>query len=412
MGRWSAWALGALLASLVLAAPAQAAGLAPLSGTTDPIYVTAPPFDGRVFVVERGGGIRIFSGGVLRATPFLTVGNVDTTGERGLLSLAFPPDFASSRLFYVFTVAAGPDALDPGGQDGDVRVVEYRDPASSPNVAAPASARLVLRIRHPASNHNGGQLQFGPDGMLYVSVGDGGSTPQFAQNRQSLLGKILRIDPRAQGDGSAYGIPADNPFAGGARCPRTSGGPCPEVFAYGLRNPFRFALDRTTGDMVIGDVGQSTWEEVDFGARNGATNTLRGANLGWSRCEGFFEQGSTTQPCGLAGRRDPVFAYPHTGAAGASGCAIIGGYVVRDPTLGALAGRYLYGDLCRGDLRTLDPGVAGGDPRPAGLSVGGSLFSFGQDARGCVYVVADGTVYRVTKNAGGRAACQLPVPSP
>jgi hypothetical protein len=398
-----------VLASLAFAASAQAAALLPLNGTNDPIFVTAPPGDGGLWVVERAGAIRIFRSGVLRPTPFLTVPNVDASGERGLLSMAFPPDYQASRLFYVFAVAAGPDPLDPAGETGDLRVVEYRDPKGTPNVADPSSARLVLRIHHPAGNHNGGQLQFGPDGTLYVSVGDGGATPELAQSRRSLLGKVLRIDPRAQPGGAPYGIPPDNPFAGGPLCPRSGGVPCPEVFSYGLRNPFRFSFDRQTGDMAIGDVGQGTWEEVDYGPRSGATSTLNGANLGWSPCEGFFQQGSTTQPCGLRGHRDPVFAYPHSGTLEETGCAIIGGYVVRDPTLGPLVGRYLYGDLCRGDLRTLGLGVAGADPAQAGLSVGGSLVSFGQDSRGCVYAVADGTVYRVAKQADGHPYCSLPV---
>jgi Glucose / Sorbosone dehydrogenase len=396
----------------VFAAGAQGLSVIPLNGTNDPIYVTAPPFDGRVFVVERGGGIRIFRKGRLLATPFLTVGNVDTGGERGLLSMAFAPDYQSTGLFYVFTVAAGPDALDPNGQQGDLRIVEFHDLPGSPDVADASSARLVLRIHHPASNHNGGTVQFGPDGMLYIGFGDGGDTPEQAQKGNGLRGKLLRIDPRLQPGGAPYGIPADNPNAGNPLCPRSSGPPCPEIFAMGLRNPFRWSFDSQTGDLAIADVGQSTWEEIDYGARSGSTNTLRGANLGWNVCEGFFLQGSTTDPCNGSRYRLPVFAYPHGGAAEASGCAVIGGYVVRDPSLKPILGRYLYGDLCRSDLRTLNLGVAGGDPRPANLAVGGGLVSFGQDARSCLYAVADGTVYRVAPQSNASPACQLPVPTP
>ena len=189
--------------------------------------------------------------------------------------------------------------------------------------------------------------------------------------------------------------------------------PCPEIFAYGLRNPFRASFDRFSGDFIVGDVGQGTWEEVDLGRLDAATreNGLGGANLGWATCEGDFAQGSTTQPCPPAlGQTAPFFAYQHSGDPAQTGCAIIGGFVVRDPTLTDLAGRYLYGDLCRTDLRTLDLGRGGPDPRPAGLATStASLISFGEDARGCVYALADHTVYRVAASASDPFACPNPV---
>jgi glucose/arabinose dehydrogenase len=397
--------LVAAVAALGLAASAAAVhaeSLVPLSdpsfGSSPPIFATAPPGDGRLFVVQRGGTVRVLSGGTLKL--FLTVPNVDTSGERGLLSMAFAPDYASSGLFYVFKVSS----ID----SGQLQIVEYRRSAGDPDQADPSSARVVLAQNHSqASNHNGGQLLFGPDGDLYITFGDGGSTPQNALDTKSLLGKVLRIDPRAQQEGAAYGIPADNPFAANPRCgPGAGAAPCPEVFAYGLRNPFRASFDRLSGDLIVGDVGQGTWEEIDRGVSNGAGNSLNGANLGWSTCEGTFQQGSSTTPCSIA-QTPPIFQYAHSGAAAATGCAVIGGFVVRDPTLASLNGRYLYGDLCRTDLRTLDLGVAGGDPKPAGTaySTGGSLFSFGEDARACVYVAADSKLYRVAASAAEPFAC-------
>jgi glucose/arabinose dehydrogenase len=352
-------------------------------------------------VVEQTGRIRIIKDGQLLAKPFADLSNLVTAGgEQGLLGLVFHPDFAKNgRLFVYYT------ARSQHQQVWELHAAPTGDTISG-------KRRLLLDMADPFANHNGGHLVFGPDGDLYIGTGDGGSggdPGERAQNPKSPLGKLLRIDVDKHPSGRPYGIPPDNPFAGGPLCPRSGGVPCPEVFSYGLRNPFRFSFDRQTGDMAIGDVGQGTWEEVDYGPRSGATSTLNGANLGWSPCEGFFQQVSTTQPCGLRGHRDPVFAYPHSGTLEESGCAIIGGYVVRDPTLGPLVGRYLYGDLCRGDLRTLGLGVAGADPAQAGLSVGGSLVSFGQDSRGCVYAVADGTVYRVAKQADGHPYCSLPV---
>jgi hypothetical protein len=379
-------ALLAILATLTVAPLAHGEALVPLNGpwgAGNPIYATAPPGDGRLFVVERGGGIRVVKDGVLQSTPFLTVPNVATVGERGLLSMAFAPDYATSGKFYVFTVANGADALDPSGAVGDIRIVEYTV-SSNPDVADPASARLVLKQPHSATNHNGGQMAFGPDNDLYFTIGDNAQSAN-AQSLSNLLGKVSRIDPRGA---TPYAVPSDNPFAStvGAR---------PEIYAFGLRNPFRFSFDRVNGRLVIGDVGEGTTEEVDLGAI--------GANYGWPTCEG---------PCANPGFTNPVFSYPHSGGATTqTGCAVIGGFVVRDPTLTALNGRYLYGDLCRTDLRTLNLDAAGADPQPANLAVNGAstLFSFGEDSRSCVYVVADSKLYRVAATAGDPFACPNPV---
>ncbi|MEZ0293633.1 MAG: sorbosone dehydrogenase family protein, partial [Solirubrobacteraceae bacterium] len=230
-----------------------------------PVYVTSPPGDrARQFVVEQGGRVMVVRDGRKLRTPFLDIrGQVTAGGEQGMLSIAFPPDYADSGLFYVYFT----------DNDQNQRIVEYK--RASADRADPGSARLVLRMPDRESNHNGGLLLFGPDGLMYVGTGDGGGGGDMhgargnAQNLGSLLGKILRIDPRA-GGGRPYQVPGSNPFVGrsGARG---------EVYSYGLRNPWRFAFDRRTGDLSIGDVGQNAYEEIDS-VRRGAG---RGANFGW-----------------------------------------------------------------------------------------------------------------------------------
>lgn len=405
MGRW--FILTAAFATMAMLLPpattAPAAALIPLAPNSawksTPIHAASPPGDPRVFVVERGGGVRIVEGGVLRPTPFLTVPNVDTVNERGLLSIAFAPDYATSGLFYVFTVAAGPDALDPSGATGDLRIVEYRRSAADPGLADPSSARLVFKQAHGgAANHNGGQLAFGPEGLLYVTIGDAANSAN-AQDLSNNLGKLLRIDPREQPGGEDFGIPPSNPFVATA-------GANPEIYALGLRNPFRASFG-PNGDLVLPDVGQTTWEEVNLGRPTGtpAATTLAGANLGWPNCEAACSPPN-------ASFVDPIFQYGHGATpAATTGCAIIGGYVVRDAALTGLTGRYLYGDLCRSDLRTLELAAPGGDPRPAGVSTptpGDGPIGFGEDSRGCLYVMADGTIYRLAASADAGAACAPP----
>lgn len=404
MRRWGT-PLVLVAAFLVASASASAATLLPLAPNTawnsTPLHASSPPGDPRLFVVERGGGVRIVEGGLLKPTPFLTVPNVDTSVERGLLSIAFAPDYAMSGLFYVFTVAAGPDALDPSGATGDVRIVEYRRSAADPALADPSSARLVFKQAHgSAANHNGGQLAFGPEGLLYVTIGDS-ATSANAQDLSNDLGKLLRIDPREQPGGADFGVPSSNPFVAMA-------GAKPEIYALGLRNPFRASFG-PAGDLVLPDVGQTTWEEVNIGRPTGtpAATTLSGANLGWPNCEAAC---SPPNPSFV----DPIFQYGHGSTpAETTGCAIIGGYVVRDPSLAGLTGRYLYGDLCRNDLRTLDLSAPGADPRPAGVSTptqGDGPLGFGEDARGCIYAMAEGTVYRLAESATAGTACPPAVP--
>lgn len=378
---------------------ASAATLVPLAPSSawdsTPIHAASPPGDPRLFVVERGGGVRIVENGVLKPTPFLTVPNVDTFNERGLLSIAFAPDYATSGLFYVFTVALGADALDPSGAVGDVRIVEYRRSAD-PALADPNSARLVLKQAHgSAANHNGGQLAFGPEGLLYATIGDAANGAN-AQDLSNDLGKLLRIDPREQPGGASFGVPSSNPFVAtvGAR---------PEIYALGLRNPFRASFG-PGGDLVLPDVGQTAWEEVNVGRPTGTAGatTLVGANLGWPNCEAACSPPNSSFV-------DPIFQYGHGATpAETTGCAIIGGYVVRDPALTGLTGRYLYGDLCRSDLRTLGLDVPGADPQPAGVSTptpGDGPIGFGEDARGCIYVMAAGTALRLAESATAGAAC-------
>jgi glucose/arabinose dehydrogenase len=335
----------------------------------NPVYVTAPPGDRRrVFVVEQGGTVRVVRDGRKVDRPFLDVSDrISSGGERGLLSLAFAPDYASSRRFYVYYTAT----------DGDIRIVEYR--RSSAERADHGSARRVLSVSHPASNHNGGLVLFGPDGLLYTGLGDGGGggdqhgTRGNGQNLGTLLGKILRFDPRRDGS-RPYRVPSSNPFVG-------RGGARPEIYAYGLRNPWRFSFT-PRGHLVVADVGQGAVEEVSIVRR-------RGANLGWRVWEGRsrYSPGESAP-----GHLPPVIQRFHSNG----NCSITGGVVVRDPVLSALRGRYVFGDFCRGRIESarLSGGRARG-VRATRLQVD-QLSSFGEDARGRAYVTSlGGAVYRL-----------------
>ena len=363
-----AW-LPAVAFLLLAAAPASAAPqLVEIGRFTAPVHVASPPNDPRVFVVEQGGLVKIAGGGT-----FLDVtGRTNGGGEEGLLSIAFPPDYATGGRFYVFLTNLDGSAL---------QVVEFQRSAADANVADPGTARLVHSIPHTtASNHNGGQLQFGPDGFLYVSTGDGGDTPAMAQELGPELGKILRIDART-------GAPAPgNPF--GSR-----------VWAYGLRNPWRFTFDRGTGDLLIGDVGQSAQEEVNWATA--AAGRGAGANFGWPCREGDIAgpgpacSGATTGP---AFARSSVDGFH----------AIVGGYVVRDPGLPTLHGRYVYGDAAIGSLRSVTLPNTEDRAEPMPIS---ALSSFGEDACGRIYAVSlSGPVYRVQD--GAPTPCTYPPPAP
>jgi len=307
-----------------------------------PVYLTSPPGDKRrLFVVEQAGTIRVVRDGRKLAKPFLDIrSQVEAGGERGLLSMAFPPDYAKSGRYYVYFT----------GKDGDIHIQEF------------PTRRELVRIEHSTyPNHNGGQLQFGPDGRLYAGTGDGGGGGdpfRNAQNGSKLLGKILRFDAARRK---------------------------PEVFALGLRNPWRFAFDRANGDVTIADVGQDKYEEVDFVK----AGTLGGKNFGWSKYEGFhsYYGGSVSNYV------KPLIERSHSGD---DYCSITGGYIVRDRALKSLYGRYVYGDYCQPQLRwaNLRAGRAS-----AGGTIGlrvPALSSFGEDARGRVYAVSqNGPVYRL-----------------
>jgi glucose/arabinose dehydrogenase len=354
------------------AAPARnGVRLVRVGSFSEPVVVTGAPGDaGRLFVVQRGGQVMLVRNGRALAHPFLDIGGKVNAGggEQGLLGIAFAPDYATSGRFYV-------DYTQPSN---DIRVVQYRRSAGDPDLADPSSARTVLTIdHHRYTNHNGGQLAFGPEGDLYIGVGDGGSEGDPEGNGQdtsTLLAKILRISPSA---GGGYTIPPGNPFAGRS-------GHRGEIWAYGLRNPWRFSFDRTTGDLIIGDVGQDLQEEIDFAP----AHTGAGANYGWSVWEGDRRN----KPGTARNAVFPVLIARHSEGY----CAIIGGFVVRDRSLPGLYGRYLFGDNCRSSIESvkLARGRATG-LRATGLNVS-STSSFGQDARGRIYVCSlDGAVYRL-----------------
>ncbi|MDX6668844.1 MAG: hypothetical protein QOK04_2224, partial [Solirubrobacteraceae bacterium] len=384
------------------AADVTAAGdlrLATVGMFAAPTDVAAPPTDARrVFVVEQGGAIRVVRDGVALPTPFLTVPGVHNSGEQGLLSMAFAPDYATSGRFYVYYNDA--TACNSGGDSCDIRIDEFRRAGGDEDRADPATRRTVLTINHRQfSNHNGGQLQFGPDGFLYAGTGDGGGggdTLGNGQNKDMLLGKLLRINPLAAG-GASYQQPPDNPFFGA-----TAGRD--EIWAYGLRNPWRFSFDHLTGDLAIADVGQGAHEEVDFQLRGQG----RGANYGWNVFEGF-----SRYPGGPSGTPPdyvpPVLDYDHSNG----NCSITGGYISRDRTVARLAGRYLYGDYCVGELRAvvLAPGASSQDG-PIGLTVSG-LASFGEDVLCRVYVASNnGPVYRIESTTPAAApGCAQAQPS-
>jgi glucose/arabinose dehydrogenase len=339
-----------------------------------PVYVAgASGFPDLLFVVEQPGRIVVLRNGHRLRKPFLDLRDqVSYGGERGLLSVAFPLDYERSKRFYVYYTDSA----------GNIRIDEFK--RRSATRAQPGSQRQVIVIPHPVnSNHNGGQLQF-LGNLLYFGTGDGGSggdPPNNAQNKDALLGKLLRIDPRPAG-GKPYTVPSDNPFVG--RPGRD------EIYSYGLRNPFRFSFDRRQPRLAIGDVGQNQVEELDYITVAAA----QGANFGWDAFEGFSkytdENSGTPDPGGSV---KPIFAYSHSRG---GSCSIIGGYVARDPRLPGLRGRYIYADLCEGQLRTLLPHLkrASGD-RKLGLQVS-SPSSFGEDDQHRLYVASlEGPVYRL-----------------
>jgi glucose/arabinose dehydrogenase len=342
-------------------------------GLAFPLYVTSPPGDtSRLFVVEQGGGIRVVKNGSLLPTPFLNLSDrVSAIGEQGLLGLAFDPQYASTGRFLVHYTDI----------QGDTRVTSFHV-SPDPDVADVASEQVVLTADQPFPNHNGGQILFGPDGFLYLGLGDGGAggDPQGrGQDLSDLLGSILRVDVQS---GSPYTVPQDNPFVG-------TPGAAPEVWSYGLRNPWRFSFDRSTGDLYIADVGQERWEEVDV--VTSAEGAGKGINFGWNVMEGAHCYAH--DPCAQFGLAIPVLEYSHS-----QGCSITGGYVYRGTAIPALQGHYFYADFCQGWVRSFRYS----DGRPTeqadwpSLRPGGNVTSFGEDAKGELYVLStNGGVYRI-----------------
>jgi glucose/arabinose dehydrogenase len=344
-----------------------------VSGLSSPLYLTSPPGDlSRLFIVEQGGLIRVIKDGVLLPAPFLDISTrISAGGEQGLLGLAFYPDYATSGRFAVHYT-------DPAG-DTHLSIFQV---SADPDVADPASEQVILTADQPYANHNGGQLTFGPDGLLYLGLGDGGAgnDPEGrAQSLSDLLGSILRVDVQT---GTSYTVPADNPFVGQA-------GVQPEVWSYGLRNPWRFSFDRATGDLYIADVGETRYEEVDVAPS--AAGGGKGTNFGWNIMEGAHCL--TGVACDQTGLTLPVFEYGHD-----QGCSIIGGYVYRGSAIPDLQGLYFYADLCQGWVRSLryNAGTAIEVTDWPTLRPGGAVFSFGEDAAGEMYVLgSSGSVFKM-----------------
>jgi glucose/arabinose dehydrogenase len=336
-------------------------------------YVSPADGSDRVFIVEKPGRILVFANDqqVTNAAVFLDLrSKVDSTGfEQGLLGLAFHPRFASNGLFYINYTASGQSVI-----------AEYRADPDNPNQALPASARILLTIRQPYTNHNGGHLAFGPDGFLYIGMGDGGSAgdPQGnAQNMKSLLGKMLRIDVDRADAGRAYAIPPDNPWAGNQQDYRE------EIYALGLRNPWKFSFDLPDGLLWVADVGQDSLEEINIVAK--------GLNYGWNRMEGTacYPPGSQ---CSAEGLQLPVWEYRHP-----IGQSITGGYVYRGTAIKGLAGYYVYGDYVTGRIWALRIDASAAPTNHLLLESGLRISSFGVNQAGELYVVDfRGKVYKLT----------------
>jgi glucose/arabinose dehydrogenase len=325
---------------------------------------------GRVFVVEQNGQIRVIKDGALRAAPFLDLADrVSCCGERGLLSVTFPPDYAARNHFYVNYT----------DRNGDTVVARF-SVSADPEVADPASEEIILTVQQPYPNHNGGQLAFGPnDGYLYIGMGDGGSAgdpANRAQNPADLLGKLLRID--VESGAAPYAIPPSNPYT-------QTAGYRGEIWALGLRNPWRFAFDRANGDLYVADVGQNEYEEVDYQP----ATSRGGENYGWRVMEGAHCY--KTAECARGGLILPVAEYDHS-----QGCSVTGGVVYRGPAFARLAGMYLYGDYCSGRLWGLRRTGAGWANQLL-LDTSLNITAFGEDEAGEIYVAdyGGGQVYRV-----------------
>ncbi|MDF1545471.1 MAG: PQQ-dependent sugar dehydrogenase [bacterium] len=352
-----------------------------VTGLSDPVLLISPPNDSaRLFIVEQGGRIRIFEDDSLLTLPFLNISSLTALGsERGLLGLAFEPDYETSGRFYVnYTDNSGNTVVSRYAVSGD------------PDLADASSAEIIIEINQPFSNHNGGMIAFGPlDGQLYIGMGDGGSggDPQNnAQTPTTLLGKMLRLD--VSGSGPGYAVPADNPFVGSLDT-------LAEIWTLGLRNPWRFSFDRATGDLYIADVGQGDLEEVDFQD----ADSDGGENYGWRLKEGLscYNPSTNCDPMGLLD--DPIHQYSHGGSP--FRCSISGGYVYRGCAIADLSGTYFFGDYCSGQVWSLrydGVNLTEFQDRTTELGLPSiSISSFGEDAQGELYIIdyVQGRVFKI-----------------
>ncbi len=344
-----------------------------VSGLQTPVAFTFPPGDTRNFIVEQRGRVRIVQNGQLLAAPFLDIRDrVRFGGEQGLLGIAFHPQYASNGFFYVNYT----------GSDGATRIERYSRSTTDPNLADASSDFRLITIPQPYANHNGGMILFAPDGKLWIGMGDGGSggDPHHnGQDRSALLGSMLRIDVA----GTPYVVPPDNPYVGQSNAR-------PEVWAKGLRNPWRFSIDRVTGLLYIADVGQNRQEEI-----NAVPHTIAGLNYGWNIMEG--DECYAAASCAGTGLTTPLLTYSHS-----DGCSITGGYSYRGSAIPEIQGRYFYSDYCSGWLRSFRyvNGVAT-ESRTWNVGALGSVLSFGEDLAGELYILSsNGKLYRIVKGTG------------
>lgn len=363
--------LFALILAAVIAQAEPSIALVPVANGLPNLVSITNAGDARLFITLQDGRVMIHDGTQVLPEPFLDIRSLTVAdGERGLLSIAFPPHYAATGLFYVNYT----------DRNGDTVVARYSVSPQNPNRANPNSAVPILMIDQPFDNHNGGQLQFGPDGYLYIGMGDGGSggdPGNRAQNLGTLLGKLLRIDVDSA---SPYAIPPSNPFVGQPSVR-------PEIWAYGLRNPWRFSFDRNTGDLWLADVGQGTWEEIDFQA----AASIGGENYGWRRMEGThcFNPSSNCNPGNLV---LPIIEYDHD-----FGCSVTGGYVYRGTGSPRLTGRYIYGDYCSGRIWSATRNANGTVTINDLLNTPFNISTFGEDLNGEIYVgdYSNGILYRL-----------------
>ncbi|MCC7201347.1 MAG: PQQ-dependent sugar dehydrogenase [Nitrospirae bacterium] len=357
-------------------APASAVLKTIATGLDFPLYLASAPHDNnRLFVVEKGGVIRIIKNGTLLKSPFLDIRSLVSRGsEQGLLGFAFDPDYKKNGRFYV-------SYTDTAGNSSIVRYLV----SGNPDIAQPAADRFLLKIDQPYANHNGGDIAFGPDGHLYIGMGDGGSGNDPYGNGQDLtdlLGSLLRIDVRSP---EGYTIPPDNPFTGRSSVR-------PELWDYGLRNPWRFSFDRWTGDLYIADVGQNVREEINVAPA--AKGRGKGLNYGWNIMEGTICTPGVNRNCDKTGLVLPVLDYDHRGG----NCSVTGGYVYRGLTIPEIQGTYFYADYCAGWVRSFkySNGMATDQKEWDSLSPGGNITSFGEDSNGELYIItSQGGIYRI-----------------